>query len=440
MNEHLTAAELDLAWDKKLSPQRLGEIGRHLIEGCRPCRAMLARAYRPSEEPLAPEEDAEYNRVITTFVEWGVRAAEKFKQGDTTVRLSAMMAAAEASHVFDHRGKQLATYEELLRRSWAARHDAPREMVELASAALHVAGGLDPSVHGAGKIADYQAQAWGELGNAFRAADDHWKAHQAFGKAFQLAREGTGDRLLKAHLHDIYSSLLGDQRKFDLAFQNIDIVVDLYKEVHDQHLAGRALIKKAIYTHYNGQSEKALEINQQGLALIDENRDPGLPVTALQNRATFLVACRRFKDAKILLFKNRRRINDAGRIIAVKLRWLDGLISYGMADYETAESIFQEVRENFEAAALGFAAALASLDLAMAQMRQGKNGAAKEIAMEAAGVFAALNIHREVLGAVEVLSEAFRRDLATADLVERVVSFIREWEINPEALFFPPSE
>jgi hypothetical protein len=76
----------------------------------------------------------------------------------------------------------------------------------------------------------------------------------------------------------------------------------------------------------------------------------------------------------------------------------------------------------------------------MAQMRQGKNGAAKEIAMEAAGVFAALNIHREVLGAVEVLSEAFRRDLATADLVERVVSFIREWEINPEALFFPPSE
>lgn len=149
------------------------------------------------------------------------------------------------------------------------------------------------------------------------------------------------------------------------------------------------------------------------------------------------MACGRPKDAKILLFKNRRKIHEGGRILAIKLRWLDGQISYGMGDYETAESIFQDVKEKLEAEALGFAAALASLDLAMAQMRQGKTGEAKDVATEAAAVFAALNIHREVLGAVELLKESFRLDMASAALVERVVSFIREWEINPEARFLP---
>jgi hypothetical protein len=183
-----------------------------------------------------------------------------------------------------------------------------------------------------------------------------------------------------------------------------------------------------------------LVINQQGLSLIDESRDPRLPVVALHNRLSFLVACDRFKDAQILLFKNRNRLSRGGRILAVKVRWLEGQISYGREDYETAEATFQEVKEIFEAEDLGFAAALASLDTVMAQMRLGKYGEAKKGAMAAAGVFAALNIHREVLGAVELLRDAFWYDKASVALVEEVVAFIRRWEINPEARFLPPPE
>jgi len=440
LSEHLTAPELELALNKELSPRRTAKVGRHLIEGCQSCRAMLARAYRPSPEPLTPEEDAEYDRVIESASKWAARSENLFNRGDKAVRLAAMIAAAELAHVFSARDSKLNTYEELLRQSWSMRHENLRKMVELASAAVHVANQLDPVIHGVRKVADYQARAWGELGNGHRAADDHWEAHQAFGRAFQLLQDGTGDRLVKARLHDLHSSLFGDQRKFDLAFQNLDIVVALYKEVQNLQAAGRALIKKAIYTHYNGQSEKALEINQQGLDLIGENCDPELTAVALQNRATFLMACGRPKDAKILLFKNRGSLVKAGRIVAIKLRWLDGQISYGLGDAETAESIFQEVKEKFEAETLGFAAALASLDLAMAQMRQDKREEAKVVASEAAAVFAALNIHREVLGAVELLKDAFRLDMASTALVERVVSFIREWEINPEARFLPSLE
>lgn len=440
MSEHLTAAELVLLLNKKLSPQRQGEIGSHLVQKCQLCFDVLARAHRPSQESLTPEEDAEYDRVITLAVEDAVRAEKQLKQGDPLIQTIVLIEAARHAHVLTSQDPTLYTCEELLRRSWDLRHDKPREMVKLANAALQVAQNLDPAIHGAQKVADYQARAWGELANAYRAADEHWEAQRAFGKAFQLLSKGTNDRSLRAHLHDLQSSLLGDQRKFALAFNSLDVTITIYQEIGDQHSAGRALIKKAIYTHYSGRSEDALLINQQALALIDEKRDPHLPVVALQNRLTFLVASGRYKDARTLLFKNRNKISDGGRILATKVHWLEGQISYGMEDYETAEATFQEVKEAFEAEDLGFAAALASLDIAMAQMRLGKYAEAKEVTFQAAGVFVALNIHREVLGAVELLRDAFWYDKATVALVERVVSFIREWEINPEACFLPPTE
>ncbi|HEV2856087.1 MAG TPA: hypothetical protein VHC97_25085 [Thermoanaerobaculia bacterium] len=440
MSEHLTAAELESALKKELPPKRMRELGRHLIQGCQSFHALLARAQGPSQEPLTPEEDAEYDRVIESELASILRVEKLFNQGDPLVRASVMIAAVEVEHVSAEPVNKLHTCEELLRRSWAARHDKPREMVELATAAVHVAEGLDSAIHGVGKVADYQARAWGELGNAHRAANSYWEAEQAFGKAFHLLDQGTGDLTLRARLHDLYSSLLGTQRKFYLAFQSLDLVVALYQEVNDLHSAGRALLTKAIYTHYSGRSEDALVINEHGLSLIDEDRDPSLPVVALHNHLWFLVACSRFRDARILLFKNRPRISSGGRVLAIKVHWLEGQISYGMADYETAESTFQEVKEAFEAQDLGFAAALASLDIAMAQMRLGKYSEAKEVAIVAAGVFAALNIHREVLGAVGLLRDAFWHYKASVDLVEEVVAFIRRWEINPDARFLPPSE
>lgn len=443
MSEHLTAEELEaVLGHEELSPERRREIVHHMVRKCKSCQAVLAKVL-PGQEPISPEEDDAYDRVIASSIQWALRMERYRKDEDDWMRAAARLALGGGALALAEEGMTLGglgIYRALLERSWAVRHDNPREMVKLATVAVDVAKRLDPAVYGAEKVADYEARGWGELGNAHRAANDLWESQRAFGNAFQLLELGTGDRCLRARLHDLYASLLGTQRKFDLAFQSLDIVVALYQEINDLHSAGRALITKAIYTHYSGRSEDALAINQQGLALIDEARDPGLPVVALHNHLWFLVACGRHQDARILLFKSRQKINDNGKITGIKLRWLDGQISYGLAAYSAAESIFQEVKEAFELEELGFAAALASLDLAMAQMRQGKCDEAKAVAIEAAGVFAALKIHREILGAVELLRDAFRIDKATVALVERVVSFIREWEINPDVRFISPSE
>ena len=360
------------------------------------------------------------------------------------MRAAAWLALGEGALAIAEKGDMplegLGVYRALLDRSWAVRHDNPREMIKLAKTAVDVAKRLDVAIYSEPQVADYEARAWGELGNAHRVADELWEAERAFGNAFQALKRGTGDQLVKARLLDLHASLLGTQRRFSFAIDALDVVYSLYLEVGKSHLAGRTLIKKAIYMHQNGRSGEAIKINLAGLAQISEHDEPGLSAWAFHNQVLFLEACGRYREARKLLFENRPRLVGTGRVNALKQRWAEGRISLGLKKFSAAEEAFLEVKNGFLETEQGFAGALVSLELALAWMHQGKVAEAREVVVEAAGVFSALEIHREVLGAVQLLNDAFRIDKATVALVERVVSFLREWEINPDARFTSSEE
>jgi hypothetical protein len=122
-------------------------------------------------------------------------------------------------------------------------------------------------------------------------------------------------------------------------------------------------------------------------------------------------------------------------VTRLKLKWAEGRISYGLGELDAAEYAFRQVRDGFEETQQGFAQALVSLETAMVLMRWGQIAEAEELTLEAAAVFKAQEIHREVLGCVLALEEAFRIKKATVGLVERTVKFIREWEMNPDLLY-----
>ena len=327
----------------------------------------------------------------------------------------------------------LGALEALLERSYALRYDDPREMVRLARGAVELALGLDPAVFGARRVADQQARAWGELANAYRVAEELWEAERAFANAFKLLERGMEDRLLKARLFELHASLLGTQRKFALALEALDIVFALYQEVGDVHLAGRSRITKATYLHSCGRSDEALVLNEQGLSLIDETRDPALPTVAVHNQLSFLVACGNFAEAREFLSRNRHLSDTGGQVAGIKLRWMEGQIDYGLGRLADAETIFLEVKQDFERVGLGFGEAVAALELALVWMRQGRVAEAEQVVIEAVGVFAALDIRREALAAVHLLKEAFRIRKASVELIAKTVAFLHEWEINPDA-------
>jgi tetratricopeptide (TPR) repeat protein len=306
-------------------------------------------------------------------------------------------------------------------------------MRSLAHLAVEVAGRLHPHWHDEREAADWQARAWCELGNALRVSDDLDEAERAFSAAFDLFRRGNQEASLKARLHDLYASYLGTRRRFNLAFAALDIAHATYLELGDSHLAGKALATKAMYLHYSGQPEQAVEVNRQAMSLIDRARDAELLFFSYHNHVRFLVACDQFDAARSELSRHLGDLQRLkGRIYQIRLQWIQAQVSAGLGEWQTAEEGLRAVRAEFEREGMGFHAALASLELALAWMRQSRYEETERMVLEACDVFIALRIRREALGAILVLKESFESRIATLGLLKEAIGLLGRWQASSD--------
>jgi hypothetical protein len=206
----------------------------------------------------------------------------------------------------------------------------------------------------------------------------------------------------------------------------------------DDHLVGRALIKKGLYVGYDGRSEEALKVTREGMALIDREQDPGLYFAAVQNEARALKDCGRLREARAVLWTNLQHQDAAGgRLNLLKLRWLEGEINVGLGELERAGRSFLLVKQGFEEAGMVYTAAVASLDLAALWFQQGRAFEARALACEAAEVFLGLRIHREAMMAVRILLNCFETERVTLPLIQSVANYLRDSERNKTARFTP---
>lgn len=409
------------------------EVVRHLLKGCGVCRT-AARKGRVSRaaargEPLDPRLSAAYDVSLDHAEEFARRVAplspreqKRFRKALALLRSgNGVVALTQGGMRVEGEG----IYEALLLRSWMIRYDDPQHMCHLARVAVEMSDRFAPEAYGAKGVADLQARAWGELANAYRVADRLREAEQAFGTAFTFLRKGSGDRRLLMRLLDFEASLLGTLRDFDVALQRLTILSNMYREAGDDHLAGRTLVTKALYTYYRGKTAEACRIITEGLILIDRDRDPSLVLVATFDQLLFLVESGQFKDAKRVLFDNRPKFTDQGRIAMLKLRGVEGRITYGLGQLESAEIAFREAKEGFMAAEMGLAGALIGLELAMTLMRQGRVDEAIREGLESAAMFLSLSIHRELQGTVILLQEAFEARNTDLVLLETAIRYLR---------------
>jgi tetratricopeptide (TPR) repeat protein len=317
-------------------------------------------------------------------------------------------------------------YEALLFLSWNIRYDDPRHMCHLAKVAVEMCDTFDPKVYGTQRTADLRARAWGELGNAYRVANRYREAEQAFGMAFRFCHQGTGSRALALRLHDLEASLFGTLREFELALDRLATLTRMYREEGDLHLAGRALITKALYTYYSGDTEEACRLADEGLRLIDGVRDPSLILIGAFNQVLFLVDAARYLEAKRLLFEYRPRFTEQGRIVKIKLRGIDGSIDYGTGKLKSAEIAFREAKAGFVEAGMTFACGVASLELSMTLLRQGRRAEAIEEGLESAALFLSLDIQREILGTAAYLQKIFEDGTVELATLEKTVRWLRK--------------
>lgn len=450
MSEHPTPDELEAFAHGDLPRRSFLRTARHLLGHCSECRALLASHYAhllPAEW-IEPSPDGD--RIHDEFLDraFAIARATKrqvLREEACRRRISALLAQGGSLNFLLAQAnvplRGLGVLQALLDYSWAIRHENPRETLNLARYAVTVAAALDSRQCGPREHADWQARVWGEVGNAHRILDELDEAEWAFGCAFDFLVQGTGDLKLKARLYDFHASYHGTRRHFLRAFAALDVVHQTYQELGDSHLSGRALITKAVYSFYAGHSEEALQLNKSGLELIDAQRDPDLFCMAVHNRILYFLDFGKHRDAKIELFRYQADLSRlGGRVHRIKMLWLRARISAGFKEWSTSEQAFLEVKMGWEELGMTLHSALASFELALIWMRQERYSETRSLVIEAAGIFLGLRIQREAFGAVMVLRDAFTRQIATVDLLEDVVIFLRRWHIDPNTKFEPRAE
>ena len=433
MSDHKTPEGEDSGLETLLSSK---EILRRLLRSCEPCQPAAHRSLISLEAAArgraeAPELSSSYDAVLDSAIEYARRAMSlpkgellRFQKATTVLRSGGGVLAITGIGEMSVEG--LGVFEALLARSWAIRYDNPREMCHLARVAAEMSEAFLPEIYGVQQVADLRARAWGEVANAYRVANRLREAQDAFGKAFGFLCQGSGDRGLKMRLLDLEASFLGSSREFALALQRLTTLAEMYWAAGEIHLSGRALITKALYTFYGGDTKEACKTIEEGLALIDRDRDPSIALVAAFDQLLFLVDCGRYRDAKRMLFENRRNFTDHGRIARLKLRGIEGRISYGLRELESAEIAFREAKEGFTEAGMGFACGIAGLDLAMTLLRQGRQEEAIREGLESVAMFQAVGVYREFLGTAMLLEEAFRAQTVDLALLEASAQYLRK--------------
>jgi tetratricopeptide (TPR) repeat protein len=459
--QHVTEEEVRWFVEGDLRPERRRALVAHLLAGCSEClrhTASLALYLDPPDvddevaepAPVEPSaaEDAAYDAVILRCGQAVAALVPRFREearqreaflarvGDgRALSIDAILRAAVEQ---DMPTRPLV--DALLSLSFGERARHPGRMLALATVGANLAANLHLSskaaLYSPQEAADLAARACGELANAYRRNDRFSTAEETLVRAETARAAGSGDLLLRARLLDLQASLRTDQRRFEEAYRLLDQAYEIYAEIGERHLAGRALIKHGIGLFYDGDLEQAAGLLRRGLSRLEPDGDPQLVATARHTLLLTLAAGGQYTEAAELLLRSGLREAFPEPLNRLKVRWLEARIYAGLGRRGRAEGAFREILAEFTEAGAESEAALVRLELAGVLLHT--PSCYEEIerqAAEAYKTFERLDVGPEALRAVGYLRKACRARQATAALVREVVLFLERLEARPHLRF-----
>jgi len=306
----------------------------------------------------------------------------------------------------------------------------------LAELALLQSEKLTFETFGPAMLQDARARCWAHIGNARRLRSDLKTAEEAFRTAQHHLLQGTGDAMERAQLSELKASLLSDQRRFDEALRLLSRGISLYRQAGERHRVGRSLVQMSAVHLYAGDPERAIEVLSEAIPLIVPQREPRLLLCARHNLIHYLADAGRFLEAKKLFAEARGLYQQFPDAWAQNRRdWVRGKIASGLGQRAEAERAFLAARQGFIEEGSAYDAALASLDLALVYAAEGRAADLARLAHEMAPIYFSRQIHREALAALSFLRQAIEAERAERTLVERVASFLKRAQHDPECRF-----
>ncbi|MFY9825674.1 MAG: helix-turn-helix domain-containing protein [Thermoanaerobaculia bacterium] len=309
----------------------------------------------------------------------------------------------------------------------AAAHRA-NQAVALARLALRVAelvaGSESSRLHLEGYI-------WGFVANALRVQGDLSGADEAFLRSdcLWVARRPAdpdewldGSRLLKA-------SLRRQQGRQDEACALLDQALAASSSAEGR---ARILFKKSMSSTRRGHYEDSIDLLRQAEALIEGVEGRRLPWLVSFSLASNLGHLGKYKEAEVLLPRVRQLAEELKNELDLKrVIWLEGRVAAGLGRREQALAALEEVKRYFTAERIAFDAALASLEVAVLYLEEGRTGEVKTLAEEMFWTFDSQGVTEEALAAIRLFYEAAMREEATAELARRTVEYLQKAAHDP---------
>jgi tetratricopeptide (TPR) repeat protein len=271
--------------------------------------------------------------------------------------------------------------------------------------------------------------------NALRVSNEMQEAKEILVRAhdrWQAGDEAERAMLPGWRLLDLEASLCRDQRQFSRA---LDLLAKAEAAAPPEDLP-RILVKRAVTLEHMGDAEGAIEVLQEAAPLAERQGDSRLVFRILANLGANLCHLDRYGEAEELLPRIQELAAGSRKELdELRMVWLRARIDAGQGRAAEARSGFDQVRSGFEEREMGYDYALASLERAELDLREGRTAEVKALAEEMAWIFKKKGIHREALAALGLFRAAAGREEATAEMAGRMVRYLYRARREPGLKF-----
>lgn len=432
---HITRELLRAVESGELPARVLTAIGwQHLMNLCPACREELDAWRR--EKAASHTYDTAF-KILPLVLERHVDEAEERNEAarrDLRVLLEIphkerLAKIRRASRRF--RGTALAAL--LLDEARKAMPAQPANLYELAEAAVEVLL-RTPEVPG---LYDLLVRAHAYQANALRALGKLVEAEERLrGARTVLRTQNATDPLVFAEVDWIEGGLRKDRRQFTEAEELLVRAASLYSLAGEKGQSAECLLTLGLLYYDTGKTRQAIEITETAAALIHPEQNPRSYLCARHNLTLFLTEAGEYTAAAQALTDDedlyRQFSDDWTRLRQV---WLKGKVAYGLGRLDEAERAFLGTRQGFLDQGIGYDAALASLDLALVYLRQGRTSELKQFAGELSMIFGADDLHREAVAVLILLQEAAEEERLTLSMIEDVAGYLKRARNDPALRF-----
>lgn len=309
----------------------------------------------------------------------------------------------------------------------------PKRAIALGELAVSIARQIEAPPAFKARLLGY---ALSHLANAEHAAGSLPAAERAFGESESLWTPwspGIPDSLDDATVYALKASLRRAQGRFGEA---IALNENALASRGAEAIRCQLLISKAYTLDESGDLAGAVSALEEAASGLTGTEEPRIVLALRHNLVDALSKAGQFAEAKALIPEVKRLAGRSGSDLDfARVQWVEGRVEAGLGNRDAAASLLQQVRGVFMSKGIALDAALVTLELAFLYIVQGRMATVKDLARNLASLFKAQALPRETFAALQLFRRAAESEAVTAELVERLVGYLRRSRYTPELKF-----